>query len=55
VRDLLGGSGCFGPGRDLVLRFSGGFGVLSPGGGDASDGVGMICIKGGFISGRFWV
>jgi hypothetical protein len=30
----------------------GDFGVLSPGGGDVSDGVGLIYRKGGFISGR---
>jgi hypothetical protein len=41
--------------RSFGFTFSGDFGVVSLGGGDASDGVGLICCKGVFISGCFWV
>jgi hypothetical protein len=37
---------------EIWFYVSGGFGVLSPGGGDVSDGVGLIYRKGGFISRR---
>jgi hypothetical protein len=55
---ICAGSSCWrwwcsgsGAAKDLVL-VSGGFGVVSPSGGDVSDGVGLIYRKGEFIYGR---